>query len=414
MFIYYNPKLMSPDNFRKHPVFEKLDQLGLRLNESESKEKIDIENLSFFQSTHKYISDRLKTTIPILVQEAEINALSSEIDAGLQQINNFLGNNNVGHLTNAVNNYNSALNRVRNFPLPFAKSDFDFSKAIANFEQILKEKYELLEIEKNEFAEEIERQKVDLEAKNAEIKRLFKLVETKEVEIQNLNSQFQTEFTAIKTKANQEIETDRSTFRTEIDADKKLFKSEIDELKESIDTDTSGIIKELNTKLAEAKKIVNVIGNVGVTGNYQLIANEHKETANRWRWITILFMAAFSGLLIWTIVDLSNDGFDWLKSLIRIVAAAALSYPATYAARESSRHRKLETINRTAELELASLSPFIELLPTEKQQAIREKLVEKYFGNGNTDNITNAPDDEELSIGGFEKIVKAVSSLLKK
>lgn len=405
---------MTAENFRSHPIFEKLAQLDTRLHEKEANENIDIENLSFFQSCLKYISDRLKTTIPVLVQEAEINSLSNEIDAGLQQINNFLGNGNVGHVNNAVNNFNSALNRVRNFPLPFAKGDFDFSKAIANFEQILKERYQSLEKKKEELAEEIEKQKTDLEQKDLEIKRLFKLVETKQTEIQNLNSQFQSEFTALKNLANQEISTDRSTFRKEIDTDKDLFKKEIDELKELIDTDTTGIINSLNVKLEEAKKIVNVIGNVGVTGNYQLIANEHKSTANLWRWITIAFMTAFSALLIWTIIDLSSEGFDWLKSLIRIVAAAALSYPATYAARESTRHRKLETINRTAELELASLSPFIELLPDGKQQAIREKLVDKYFGNGSSDSITKVSEDEGLSIGGLEKILKAVSSLLNK
>jgi hypothetical protein len=405
---------MTPDSFRSHPVFEKLTQFDSRISEQESKEKIDIENLNFFQSCFRYISERLKTTIPILVQEAELSSLNSEIDAGLQQINNYLGNNNIGHINNAVNNFFSALNRVRNLPLPFAQGDFDFSKTIANFEQLVQEKYNALENANNELATEIENQKADLLQKDTEIKRLFKLVETKETEIQTLNTQFQTEFSALKTKATQEIETDRKSFRKEIDSEKETFRIEIDALKETIDTDTTGLINSLNEKLEEAKKIVNVIGNVGVTGNYQLIANEHKKTANLWRWITIGFMAAFSGLLIWTIIDLSSEGFDWLKSLIRIIAAAALSYPATYAARESTRHRKLETINRTAELELASLSPFIELMPEAKQQAIREKLVDKYFGNGSSDSITKTSEDESLSIGGLEKILKAVSSLLNK
>lgn len=405
---------MIAENFRSHPVFEKITQLDFRLNEQEANENIDLDNLSFFKSFVKYIADRLKTTIPILVQEAEMNGLNSEIDAGLQQINTFLGNNNIGHLNNATNNFNSAITRIRNFPLPFAKGDFDFSKAIANFEQILKGKYQSLETEKNELAEEIESQTKVLEKQDAEIKRLYKLLETKEIEIQNLNTQFQAEFTALKTKATQEIESDRTTFRKEIDTDKSAFETEIEDLKTKIDTDTTGLVTSLQTKLEEAKKIVNVIGDIGVTGNYQRIANEHKETANLWRWITIAFMTAFTILLVWTIYDLSSQGFDWVKSLIRILAAAALSYPATYAARESSRHRKLETINRTAELELAALSPFIELMPEEKRQLIKEKLVDKYFGNGSSDSITKSAEEEGLSIGGIDKLVKALLPLLKK
>lgn len=61
-------------------------------------------------------------------------------------------------------------------------------------------------------------------------------------------------------------------------------------------------------------------------------------------------MSILSILLVWTIIDLSSEGFNWTKSHIRLIAAAALSYPATYAARESFKHRKIETIKRNAEL----------------------------------------------------------------
>lgn len=402
---------MNPDTFQNHPLYEKLEQLKLRLSEDESKEKISVEMLSFFNSAYQYISDRIKITIPILVQDAEMNAMGSEVEAALQQINAFLGNSNAGHLTNATNNFNSALNRTRNFPLPFSKNDFNFSKAISDFQKTVKEKYDILEKENKNLKEAIEKFESDLNNKEEEILRLFKLIETKETEIQNLNSTFQTEFNNIKTKAIQEFDTDRKLFRTEIDSDKKLFKDEIEKIKTEINTDTSDLIEELNEKLQEAKSIVNVIGNVGITGNYQIIANEHKSSANFWRGIAIAFMTVFSGLLVWTIIDLSSSGFDWTKSLIRLIAAAALSYPATYAARESNKHRKLETINRTAELELASINPFIEILDDDKKQSIKEKLVDKYFGNDKSDKLVN---EEELSITSFEKILKAISTLTKK
>ncbi|MEP2669025.1 MAG: hypothetical protein ABJH04_08520 [Cyclobacteriaceae bacterium] len=404
---------MTSENFKNHQLFEKIEQLSQRLNEDEPKEKIDLEKLSYFKSTHQYISDRIKLTIPILVQEAEMNALSNEIEEGHQQINSFLGNGNVGHINNATNNFNSALTRTRNFPLPYSKNDFNFSKEIADFQNLVSEKYEQLKTKNEELISTHESFKSDLESKNQELQRLIKLIESKEAEIQNLNSNFQTEFTGIKTKAVQEYETDRKVFRTEIDTDKKAFKEEIEALKELIDSDTTSLIEKLEEKLGEAKKIVNVIGNVGVTGNYQIIANEHKKSADFWRWIAIIFMAVFSGLLVWTIIDLSSSGFDWTKSLLRLIAAAALSYPATYAARESSKHRKHETTNRTAELELASINPFIEILNEDKKQNIKEKLVDKYFGNNHLNSIAEGKE-EEVSISGLEKILKAVLPLLKK
>lgn len=404
---------MKPETFENHPFFEKLEQLKTRLAEDECKDNIELERISFFESAVLYVSDRIKLTIPILVQEAEVNALSSEIDAALQQINAFLGNGNVGHLNNATNNLNSALTRTRNFPLPFSKNDFNFSKAVSSFQKTVEEKYQQLEEQSQELENQIAEFEKDLKNKEAEINRLFKQLESKESEIQNLNSNFQTEFTNIKSTATQEYETDRKTFRTEINADRITFREEIEELKEGIDTDTSGLIGKLETKLVEAKKIVNVIGNVGVTGNYQLIANDHRSSANFWRWVAIGFMTVFSGLLVWTIIDLSSSGFDWTKSLIRLAAAAALSYPATYAARESNKHRKLETANRTAELELSSINPFIEILDEDKKQSIKEKLVEKYFGNNQSHEVF-VGKEEEVSIGGIEKILKAVLPFIKK
>ena len=80
---------MKPENYENHQLFEKLEQLNSRLQDEETKEKIEIDNYVFYESVYKYIKDRLNLTIPILVQEAEMNALASELEAGLSQINVF-------------------------------------------------------------------------------------------------------------------------------------------------------------------------------------------------------------------------------------------------------------------------------------------------------------------------------------
>ena len=405
---------MNPSDFENHPLFDKIEQLTQRLNEEELREKIDLETIEFFESAIEYFNDRLKLTIPILVQQEQMKALSDELQNSLQQLNQFLGNNNQGHVNNAKNNIHSALNRLRNLPLPFAKNDFNFSKAVAGFQKTIKQKYEELEVENKSIQDKISSFEKEIDVKQNEIDRLSKLVEEKESQIENLNSNFQTEFTNIKNTSTQNIESDRKTFREEFNKDKKTFREEIEGLKEGIDNDTTDLVENLNKKLEEASKIVNVIGNVGVTGNYQIIANQHKSSANFWRWVAIGFMTVLSGILVWTIYDLSADGFDWIKSLIRLVGAAALSYPATYAARESAKHRKLETLNRQAELELASINPFIETLDDDKKQTIKTNLVEKYFGNSNNTTSTDEKKDEEISLSGFEKLMKAILPLLKK
>lgn len=404
---------MNSENFEKHVLFDRITQLSETLQDEKSEDKIDLEKLSYFRTALSYIDDRLKLTMPDLVQQAEMDALSNEINAAVSQINSFLGNNNVGHLTNATNNFNSALNRIRNFPIPLAKSSFNFSRKIANFEKTVKNKYNTLEKEKNKLAKEISDFQEELKKKNTKIEELTEQLKAKENQIQNLNSTFQTNFNNIQSQHNQEFKTSKETFRAEFNTVKKDFEEEIESIKSTIDSDTTMLVENLETKLEEAKRLVNVIGNVGVTGNYQNIANEHKRTANIWRVLAIIFMVILSGLLVYTIWDVSSANYDWIKSIIRIIAAAALSYPATYAAKESSKHRRLENLNRKLELELASLTPFIEMLPEDKKRDIKVNLVEKYFGNHIEFQKENDVNKEELSVGGFEKLIKSLVPLFK-
>ena len=66
--------------------------------------------------------------------------------------------------------------------------------------------------------------------------------------------------------------------------------------------------------------------------------------------------------------------------LVRLLYAIAITAPAWYTARESARHRTTADRARQTELELASIGPFIELMPEEKKVLIRENLTPLYFG----------------------------------
>ena len=402
---------MNPDNFEKHDVFDRLNSLEEVLSSDDVKEKVDLQKISFYSTVLSFINQRIKSTIPDLVQAAEMESLSNELNAGISQINSFLGNNNEGHLNNAINHFNIAISKTKNLPISISENDFDFARKVADFEKIATSKYQLLEKEKNELRTEFDKITRDLSAKESEIKKLISLIDGKEMEIENLNSSFQTSFDNIKSQHDQQFSTALKSYSADIEKSKGQFRNEIDELKSNIDTGTSDLVTKLETKHSEAKKLVNLIGNVGITGNYQNIANNHKKDADWWRWTAIIFMAAFSGILIWTIWDLNTESLVWQQALVRVIAAISLSYPATYAARESSKHRKLETINRNAELELASINPFIEGLSDDKKQKIKEQLVEKYFGNHNNFETSDIKDTKGLSIESFEKIMEAISKI---
>lgn len=416
---------MIPENFINHLVFEKLQQLNQILISDTAKEKIPIADASFFNIAYNYIIDRLKITLPILVPEAEMNALANEIDASMVQINSYFGNNNTGHISNAVNNFNSVITRVRNFPFPLSSSDFDFAKSIAGFQQTLQNGYENIKAINEKLVQDLATAQANIDTKQNQLVDIEQKLAAKETEIQNVIIRYNTEFDSLKTTATSEIDLEKKKFNLGIDADRKFYKEQFDadkeankksfeEQKTQFEKLSLETIESLNLKLTEANKIVNIVGNVGVTGNYQNIANENKKSADDFRRIALGFMVIMSGLLIWSIIEISKNGeFNIYKSLVRILAAAVLTYPAVYAARESSKHRKMETHNRILELELASIGPFIELLPEDKKQKIKEELVNKYFGNQNL--VTDSKEGEEdVSINALERIFKAVLPFIKK
>lgn len=406
---------MKPENFENHAIFEKLDQLTDRYTEEEVRELIGIDEINFFETADKYIRDRIKLTIPAIVQESELSNISKEIDNALSQINSFIGNKNQGNLQNATNHLYSAITRVRNLPLPFAKNDLNFSKKIASFENAVKKKYEALEKEKNDLENEIESLDKKIGENKQELSQVKDALKQKENEIKNLNNNFETEFKNIKSTATQSFEELRTKFRNEFDAFVQESKKESKEAISGINADTDEIVKKLNTKLEEAKKIVGVIGDHAVTGNFKQVADNHKKTADLFRWVAIGLMSILSGILVYIIWDISTGDFNWVKSAIRIAAAAALSYPASYAARESNKHRRLENLNRQSELELAAINPFIELLEEGKKREIKEKLVDKYFGNSSQMfEDSSSKDTDNISMSGLENLLRTIFNQVRK
>jgi hypothetical protein len=374
-------------------IHEKIGLLSSTVATPENSSKLDKESLHLFQTAIQFISSRLRNTVAILVQEADLTNAASDIENVVAYLNNFFGDENVGHLNNAKNSIKSAVSRLKNLPTLSGEGDFNFTKEVSTFKNIVTTKNAELDIEVGKLSSKIGELDSDILNRKTELENLEKLIADKKLEIEKLNKLFEDQY-----------EKDRAEYIIKLGEQETLIKN-----------NTNDLVEFLEKKKNEAAKIVNVIGNIGATGNFQLIATKHQTAANAWRVIALVFMTGLAGLVIWSVISLGSNEFDWMKSLLRIVAAAVLSYPATYAARESSKHRKLENFNRKLELELSSIEAFIELLPEEKKQNIKEKLAEKYFGSTlDAFEDTDLKSDKDYSLQGIERLFKAIEPLIKK
>lgn len=392
---------MNSNDFLSHAIHDKLVLLTNRLNDSEIIEKIDLEKLDLFKISCEYTLEKLKHTIPTLIQQSELDGISVEFENALIQLNNFLGSNNQGHLTNSINHIFSALQRIKFFPQPFSKSDFNFSRVISSFQQTYKLKSDELELLNSNLQKKLDELELKIVSYEASIKKLDEQIQKKDTEIASLSSNQSKEFEALKL-----------SFTTEHNENTIELKSDFNEKMLTIQNDANSKIEDIETKLEEAKKLVNIIGDVAITGNYQQIANNHKKSANVWRWISISIMSILSILLICSIWRLSDPTYSWHIALVKVIALAILIYPATYASKESAMHRKLEIYNRKLELELASINPFIETLDDASKKATKEKLVERYFGN----NVSESSETKNnlIPISSLEKISEMLINFISK
>lgn len=402
---------MNSESFSTHIVFDELDTIQEFFNSEDLIENISLEDILYFKSAISFIIQRLNLVMPELIQDSELSNINNEITSAISHVQHFINNKNANHIEQAKNIIKNAISKARILPLILEKSDFSFSIEASNFSSTIKKEYQKIEEINKNVKSKVETLETDIEEKKKLIDDLSEAIDKKDSEIQDLNSRFELEFQRIKDENTNNFHINSTAQKEEFNSTRQDLIEEIGSLRNGLGNTASEIISDLESMKEEARKLVGLVGETAVTGNYQKIANEHKKSANNWRRIAAVCMFAFSIILIYTIWGLNSEDLEWQKALIRIIAAVSLSYPATYAARESSKHRNLENINRKAELELAAINPFIELLPDEKKQKIKEDLVNKYFGN---DNNTTVAVDEDMSIASFERILNAIGKLKNK
>jgi hypothetical protein len=140
------------------------------------------------------------------------------------------------------------------------------------------------------------------------------------------------------------------------------------------------LLGELDRNKEDAKNIVGVIARTGMTGGYQQYGKDEKEAADRWRriamWMAVISVAFLTAAVVATALQGHPGAADITG---RFVLAAALGGVATYAAQQSSAHRRRASRARSLELSLASIGPYLESLPAEARDAILVNFAYVFF-----------------------------------
>jgi hypothetical protein len=352
----------------------------------------------------RLIEGYLKDTPPTLISFSQLNGLQSGLASIVSEMTAFHSDKNVAHLSNTsstidtqvIPNMAAFVPRLRNITA---------GKSSELFEDLRSRSIEALKAlakDKDALEQSLAAMTTRVTEQDKRVGELGTAVDAQKKEAIAVTAEVKGEYAKTEKALREEFNT-------------ALREAESKHQQQLVNTgdQASEHLTELTKKLEEAKKIVQIIGNVGVTGNYQKIAIEESKSANFWRWATVGFfgvgvLLAVIAFFVHFVQGVSAEDF-WTFAM-RFVTAVVIASPAFYTARESARHRTNADRARQRELELASLGPFIELMEDEKKEAIREKLVDRYFGNSverhEAKSLVDPKDVIELTKSAIDGLVK--------
>ncbi|MFY0667625.1 MAG: hypothetical protein JXQ95_06315 [Alteromonas stellipolaris] len=393
------------DQLSEHAIHASIENLAERLTD-DSLVTEDLNVLAIIdriKQAASYVENCLNNVVPALLNQSHLNKANSHISSITSELNAYISNSNVAHLNNTSAHIDNLMAQINALPIikpaiseqSFTSSLLEF-KALAekSFSEMKKAKDELIgsveslsensigqQKKLNELSEEIARFDQGIDESIINFNGRFEEAENKytsilDSKIEEFNERYDSYSEAFDSKLDDSIETNQQSIKTVISDHKEQYNQQLEAQK----TEANTVLKELEEKRAEASNLLQIIGNIGITGNYQNIANNEKEAADNWRRIALGLMIGMVLIIGITILISATNGFDWKLAMFRVGAAFVLAIPAAYAAKESAKHRALENHNRRAELELASLDPYLEKLPEETRNKVKEELTKQFFG----------------------------------
>jgi hypothetical protein len=399
---------MSPSEYSSHPLRELMERLNSLVHSAELTDP-DLLSSEMVAASLQSVSTilglarvQMERTPAQLVSGYGLAQLQNGFQTVFNELSAFQSNKNLGHLQNAKAQVEQAV-----MPYLWAFASIGEESGLAPLSETISQ----LSIAASASIKKIvEQRDANLEQTAALARQLqdasLRLEALTEAVAQQKADAATT--VAVLQKQYAEQESERANI---FESMLKKFSGDFEEMHIAATEAQVNLLASLQASQDQAAQIVQVVGNIGVTGNFQKIANTESGQANLWRWITVAFFGFGIAIAIATFYKFWDQPFTpenaW-SVLIRLMYAIAIAAPAWYTARESARHRTNADRARQTELELASLGPFIELMPDDKKHQIREELTKRYFGNHVNEHTIEQPVNLKDMRDFALELVKAV------
>lgn len=387
--------------FSEHTVHTVLSQLRAALDEASERELDDnaLKYLDRLRQGLAFILERLDIVSPVLAGTAQLDRIHNPIQNCLKEINQFKSNGNVAHLANASNHLDGALTATA---------------TLVSLEQTNPEVKAADAVGFKELAEGvIESLRNDVTGVTDEASKISQMLNQLERSI----TEKEQRLTSLDAQIVAKLEELQSSFSSSQTSRESAFNNLVEEFEEShneklneIQSATEEKIEYIDKKREDAERIVHLIGNIGVTGNFKGAATREGRLANIFRAIALACFLCMVGVILYMGFISLHEKFDIWLAVFRFAVGFAFLVPGVYAARESSKHRRLENRNRKTELELASIDSYLDSLEKGKQDELKSELTAKYFGGNDEPEVTEEVVTSKSLFNLLSNLAKTLAS----
>jgi len=414
---------------KNHPVWGKINDVitlveeGITLNDSNQ------HMFTRYQRIMTELRSRLKSIPKDLVSIPMLDQIAGLVDRIEPKMKHYLQKKDESVLANVEKSFDQVLEffyklyagRIGTSTSVVKESYDAYMKKVSQKENEIQNKLEYNEKELVKLGKELERldkvvagykEKVSSTVTDSKRKAAEELTDLKS-SYKNTIAEFKRNYENLKAQ----MDRDRSSVFHKYDNDysqmrdrnQENFDSKINDYNKTYDE----FVDQLHEKDMKVNEILSIIGNKAMTSDYKAEAAKQDKLSWYLKIGSIFFMLFIVAGAAWVYFDVQVKETIWQINLVRLLATLTVLYPATYLARESTRHRTLSNMLKKKHLELATIDTFISNLPEDERNTIKASLIDKYFGHYSEEDNDKKESEESISPSMVETFVKWVSACQK-
>jgi hypothetical protein len=359
-------------------VLAALDAVSL-----EGLDAAQVEQYSRLIKALKFIRARLKSIDPELVSQPSLSNIGGWITNIANHIQNFSSSQSFGHIQNANTSADSILDVVRAFRTTSRDHEQVVASATTTFRDKAIEEIQRVRAERESTETELAAQKQEIAKIRTALVESNRVIEQQKGRVDQSIAEFQKQFSDAEANRSKEFTSAVAKMTEQVTKQVAEFKGQFEQDVKDRKARGDEHLNFLKDREKQVNEIFGAIGSATLAGHFKKTADEQETTADRYRAIALILMICMVGIAAITFYHtLHQQTPDWKLFTFRLTTSLVLLIPALYAARESAKHRTREGRLRKSHLELASIDAYLALLPEEKRNELKEKLTEKFFGQG--------------------------------